>query len=92
LLWVAVLHHHDALASSAVPSSLHSASQSKQATAEGRLICAVCQIVRHNALQPAMGAATPMPVLTTRLRRIILAGDIYSYDPAVVFGRAPPFA
>jgi hypothetical protein len=93
LLWVAVVHSHESQDS--VPgaqAAFHDTRDIGSPLAAGSHYCVVCQIVRQNAVRPAVAHPAPMPVAVMRLRPGFSSADFDSQKPTPTYSRAPPFA
>ena len=93
LLWMAMLHQHSirAFAGGASTALSQGSSQPSPAVAT-ELTCTVCQIVRQSLALPVTGS--PLLHAAASVSRLVLLrpGDYHSYQPIIVFGRAPPLS
>jgi hypothetical protein len=93
LLFLSELHHHKISLPGLVcaQSSVQSKSESP-GTGEAGDLCLACLIVRQNAVRPATGAPTPRPLVAAYFRPAFSMTRRSSYQPSLIFGRAPPSA
>jgi hypothetical protein len=91
-LWVAVLHHHEVIFSASAGNVVRSAWVQQQPMADSAVFCTACQIVRNNAVRPAVAVPAPRPDLFLPLRPANRTNGLESYQPAVSYARAPPLA
>ncbi len=91
LLWVAELHRHETEESLPLrTASLREGRQRPFPALEAGLFCTACQIVRHSAVRPAASALEPKPASSITFRPAVPPTGLYSHQPAVAYGRAPP--
>ncbi len=90
LLWVAVLHRHEAVTVPVGATTVREVARHPQPAVESGVLCTACQIVRQSAARPAAGTPTPEPAAAVSLRPVVPSNEFYSYERTVVYGRAPP--
>jgi hypothetical protein len=92
LLWVSVLHHHEMVFSPSAGNVVRTAPVQQPPLADSAVFCTACQVVRQNAVRPAVAAAAPRPNLFLPLHPANRTSGLESYQPAVSYARAPPLA
>lgn len=93
LLWVAALHHHEAISVPWQAAEVEGCEPHFHAApADSGLFCTACQIVRHGAVRPAQGARAPQPEDASISHPLVASGTFYSHQPTAIFGRAPPLS
>lgn len=93
LLLVAELHRHGAMeVRAAGTSTVREESHQPLPIVEQKLLCTVCQIVRHCAALPTKGNPAPKPAACLAFRAPLHSSAFHSHQPAMVYGRAPPLA
>ncbi len=92
LLLVATLHHHGPAGLSQSAARLQTDHHVSTPALDGSLPCTACQIVRHNAVRPALITPIPELVAATPLPRSFAINHYHLLVTTVANGRAPPLA
>ncbi len=92
LLLVAALHRHGSLELSPSATVLQAAHHASTPGLDDSLPCTACQIVRHNAVRPAL--TTPLPELAAAASRprAFAISHYHLLIATAANGRAPPLA
>ena len=91
LLWLAEFHWYEhSYPALAARSAVDNGSRRGLPSHPSETPCVVCQIVRQNAVRPGLVALAPRPVTTAPLRPAALFAFHSSFQPLIVYGRAPP--
>ncbi|MGE5325522.1 MAG: hypothetical protein ACM3NO_00675 [Deltaproteobacteria bacterium] len=91
LLWIAAIHWNEELVPSIASAKLvrDGRGQTSQSPHE-KNPCAVCQIVRQNAMRPGIGAPAAQPPSAVAYQAPLTSRGFHSFDRNVSNGRAPP--
>ncbi len=92
LLLVAVLHHHGSMGLSQSAATLQADHQVSPPALNDGLLCTACQIVRHNAVRPALTTPIPELAAATPMPRAFAISRYHLLVTTVANGRAPPLA
>jgi hypothetical protein len=92
LLGAAMLHQHGGLSARGRSLSVSCSDAQPRAGTDSNLLCTVCQIVQHSAVQPATSAQILPSSASVPLLRSFTAINYCSELPATNYGRAPPLA
>jgi hypothetical protein len=93
LLWLAAFHWRENQFPT-INCALTLLDGGKQASpaSHGKTPCAVCQIVRQNAVRPGIIAPVPQPFSACSFLPLAPLQGFHSFRPHVANGRAPPLA
>jgi hypothetical protein len=93
LLWLAELHRHEASAIFAAgPTAAHENAQHTLPSSGARQVCVVCLIVRQNAARPMATLPLLKPFVASSYCPVRFFFAFDSFQPTLVFGRAPPLS
>ncbi len=92
LLMVAALHHHGSMGWSQTAAVLHSDNHLSAPALDGSLPCTACQIVRHNAVRPALTTPIPELAVARPMPRAFAISHYHLLVTTAANGRAPPLA
>ncbi len=92
LLLVAALHHHGSMGLSQSAATLQANHQVSTPALNDGLLCTACQIVRHNAVRPALTTPIPELAAATPMPRTFAISHYHLLIATAANGRAPPLA
>jgi hypothetical protein len=92
LLCVAGLHHHEILGGFPQTSDMREDSRQRHSPVASTLLCTVCQTLRPATARIATRASAPKLAAPESLLLGFPSRVFHSYEPVVMFGRAPPLS